>query len=57
MKNFKGVYMWNCILRSVAFICITMASIYFGKVSVLWFYLIPMFMGIEYKTDKKGGEG
>ena len=55
MKKFEGIYMWNCILRAVAFVCITTASIYFGKVGILWFYLVPMLMGIEYKTDEKGG--
>ena len=57
MRDFKSVYLWNSILRAVAFICITVAAIHFGKVGILWFYLVPMFMGIEYKSNEKGGEG
>lgn len=53
MKDFKFAYMWNSILRAIAFICITVAAIHFGKVGILWFYLVPMFMGIEYKSDKE----
>ena len=54
MKDFQIVYMWNSLLRAVAFICITAAAIYFNKISILWFYLMPMFMGIDYKSTKKG---
>lgn len=54
MKDFQIVYMWNCILRAVAFICITVAAIHFGKISILFFYLVPMFMGIEYKDTEEG---
>lgn len=54
MKHFKFVYMCNCILRAVAFICITYAAIHFGKIGILWFYLMPMFMGMDYKSDEKG---
>ena len=53
MKDFKFAYMWNCILRVIAFICITMAAICFGKVGILLFYLVPMFMGIEYKSNNE----
>ena len=53
MKDFQIVYMWNSILRAVAFICITVAAIHFGKISILWFYLVPMFMGIEYNNGEK----
>lgn len=53
MKDFKFAYMWNSILRVIAFICITVAAIYFGKVGILWFYLVPMFMGIEYKSGNE----
>ena len=56
MKAFQIVYMWNCLLRAVAFICITAASIYFNKIGILWFYLVPMFMGIDYHSDNKKGD-
>lgn len=54
MRDFKSVYIWNSILRAVAFICITVAAIHFDKASILWFYLVPMFMGIGYKCGEKG---
>jgi hypothetical protein len=53
MKDFKFVYLWNSLLRAVAFICITIAAIQFNKVGILWFYLVPLFMGIEYKNTEK----
>lgn len=53
MDYVKTAFIWNSILRMVAFICITAAAIYFGKIAVLWFYLIPMFMGVESKKEKK----
>lgn len=53
MKDFKFAYMWNSILRVIAFICITVAAIHFGKIGILWFYLVPMFMGAEYKSSNK----
>ena len=54
MKEFKFVYLWNSILRAIAFVCITVAAIHFNTISILWFYLLPAFMGIEYKnTDKE----
>lgn len=56
MKDFQIVYMWNSILRAVAFICITVAAVHFGKISILWFYLVPKFMGIEYR-DSNESEG
>lgn len=48
MREFHTLFICNCIVRAVAFICITVAAIYFGIIGVLWFYLIPMFMGIDY---------
>lgn len=54
MKDFKFTYMWNCILRAVAFICITVAAIIFEKPSILWFYLLPMFMSLNYKNEDEG---
>lgn len=53
MKDFKFAYMWNCILRAIAFICITVAAIHFGKIGVLWFYLGPIFMSLDYTGNKK----
>lgn len=53
MSNFKVLFICNALVRVAAFICITVAAIFFNKVGVLWFYLVPMFMAMEYKSDKK----
>lgn len=52
MKDFKVVYFFNTLLRIVMTVCITWAAIYFDRISILWFYLIPFFTGVEYKGDK-----
>lgn len=49
MKDFKIVYLWNSILRAIAFVCITISAMHFNKIGILWFYIIPLFMGVEYK--------
>ena len=40
----KHQFLWNSILKAVAFVCITVAAIQFNKAGVLWFYLVPAFM-------------
>ena len=55
-NNIKTMLICNCISTVVAFLCITVAAIAFGKIGILWFYLIPMFMSItsgESKKEKK----
>lgn len=52
MKDFKIVYAWNAILRMVAFICITYAAVYFNRIAILLFYLVPMFMGVSWEGNK-----
>lgn len=49
MSNFKVMFICNAIVRAIAFICVTVAAIQFNKIGVLWFYLIPLCMGIDYK--------
>lgn len=45
------IYIANYICRAVAFVCITVATIYFQKPSLLWWYLLPFFMGLS--SDNK----
>lgn len=47
----KTIFIFNYITRTIVFICITIASIYFQKPSILWFYLLPALMGISTKES------
>ena len=40
----------------VAFVCITIAAIYFQKVSVLWWYILPALMDCSVKTGWDGAD-
>lgn len=40
-NNTKFRIITNIILAIVMTICITVSAIYFSKISVLWFYLLP----------------
>lgn len=55
MKDFKTIYLINAFLRAIAFICVTYAAVKFDNYGLLWWYIIPLFMGIEYhdKGDKE----
>ena len=55
-SDFKVLFVCNAIVRAIAFICTTIAAIEFNKWGILFFYLVPMFMGIDYKTSKKRRE-
>lgn len=52
MKSLNTLIICNFLLRCVAFICITVAAIQFDKVGVLWFYLVPFLMTVDYKKEK-----
>ena len=39
-----SAYIVNCILRMVAFACITAAAIHFESAKILWWYLLPLAM-------------
>jgi hypothetical protein len=47
----KTFLICNAIVRSVAFICITFASIYFRKPSLLWWYVVPVLMAPSTEED------
>lgn len=40
--------------RIVAFVCVTIAAIYFEDASLLWWYILPALMGCKVVTDEKG---
>lgn len=39
----------NYACRAVAFICVTVAAIYFNNAGVLWWYIVPLLMSISVK--------
>ena len=48
----KTVMIANIFIKCVGFICATFAACYFRMWQLLWFLLIPMFCGFDYKTEK-----
>ena len=52
----KSVMLCNIIVKSVFAICVTVAAIYFGRVGILWWYLLLFGIGYEYNSEpvKKG---
>ena len=40
----KTFLICSVIVRSIAFICITLAAIYFKRPSLLWWYVVPLLM-------------
>lgn len=53
----KIVMLCNIIVKLVFAICVTVAAIYFGRVGVLWWYLLLVGIGYEYHSEppNKGG--
>ena len=50
-KVIAKIFMYNALLRSVAFVCITVAAVWFGRASILWWYIVPALMGLSTKSD------
>lgn len=48
----KTIFIAHCVVRAVAFICVTVAAMYFQKVSVLWWYIAPLLMELSCKTKE-----
>jgi hypothetical protein len=40
----KTFLICNTIVRSVAFVCITLAAIHFESAKLLWWYVVPLLM-------------
>lgn len=50
-ETIARIFMYNALLRSVVFVCITVAAVIFESTSILWWYLIPAFMVLSAKDD------
>lgn len=57
-ENKAAVIMVACTnaVRMVAFVCITIAAIYFQNASLLWWYILPALTGCRVETGKDGAE-
>lgn len=56
----KMVMITNILIKVSFIVCVTILSIVFNKVSLLWWFLLLPFLGYEYRTEKdkpteKGG--
>ena len=50
-KAITKIFMYNALLRSVAFVCITVAAVWFERAGILWWYIVPALMGLSTKSD------
>ena len=54
MNSVKVMVIFHFIAVIAFIVCITIASIHFGKPGILWWYLVPAFtMGLEVKDYKE----
>ena len=53
----KAIYIINHIVIAIAFICITITAISFQKTGILWWYLVPFFMGVLFTPNEREVEG
>ena len=44
-NELKTLMIMSGIARITAFVCITVAAIYFHKTGILWWYILPALMG------------
>lgn len=54
MSDAKFVMLTNIIMRCTLFICVTMAAMHFENATILWWYIMALFMGYEYRETPKG---
>lgn len=47
----KSVMVCNIIIKSVFALCVTIAAIYFGRVGILWWYLLLLGIGYDYHSQ------
>lgn len=52
----KATMLCNIVIKSVFALCVTVAAIHFGNARILWWYILLLFMGYDYKetSGKKG---
>ena len=54
MSNFKTLFICHSIVRIVLTICITVVAIHFGKINILWWYIVPgLLMSMSYERKEK----
>lgn len=46
----KAVMLCNIVIKSVFAICVTVAAIYFKNAWILWWYVLLMLIGYDYKS-------
>lgn len=49
----KTVMIANIIIRSVFFICVTVAAIMFFKPVILCWYVLGIFLGFDYRENRR----
>lgn len=49
MNEFKWTMLCNLITEATYIVCVTVAAMHFDKPSLLWWYIMVLFMGMSYK--------
>ena len=49
MNNFHFVMLANVAIKSIYAACVTVAAVCFDKPSILWWYVLLLFLGWDYK--------
>lgn len=54
----KSVMICNAVIKSVFAVCVTVAAVYFHNAGLLWWYVLLLLLGFEYKETpiKKGAK-
>lgn len=52
----KTMIVGNIIMRSVFFICVTVAAIAFEKTGILWWYILGALMALDFKSRSKSND-
>ena len=47
----KEFVVMNGLVRIAAFVCITVAAMYFQRAGILWWYLLSALMGVSWKKE------
>lgn len=55
MNEFKMAMLFNLVTYATFIVCVTVAAMYFDKSSLLWWYILVPFLGVNHKEtqDKK----
>lgn len=48
-----AVLIGNAVIKVACFICVLMASQYFNNPGILWFWLLTLIIGINYRKENK----